>query len=169
MDRKENTAAFTRVMEQHKGLLFKIAHSYAKVPDDRKDLIQEITIQLWKNFDKYNQAYRYSTWIYKIALNTSISFYRKENRRTGILNPISESLFDFSEEQVDSEKDQQVSMLYRFISELKDLDKALILLYLEEKSQKEMAEILGISETNVSTKISRIKEKLKQKFSTLNN
>ncbi|WP_242674985.1 RNA polymerase sigma factor [Niastella populi] len=136
--------------------------------EDRKDLIQEIIVQLWRSFDQYNDKYKYTTWMYRIALNVAISFYRRENRRKQLTNPLPDNIFDLADENNGGETGKQISYLNQFIGELKELDKALVLLYLEEKSQQEIAEITGISETNVSTRIGRIKKILKQKFASLN-
>jgi RNA polymerase sigma-70 factor (ECF subfamily) len=100
-----------------------------------------------------------------VAINVAISFYRKENRRKVVALPFSKSLLNFSETPAVEEEIPGLKQLEQFIFELKELDKALILLYLDEKSYREMADIMGITETNVATKISRIKNSLKQKFS----
>lgn len=163
------TSDFIQVIEQHKGILYKIINSYCNNEEDRKDLFQEIVIHLWKSFEKYDAKFRYSTWIYRIALNVSISFYRKENRRKKISAPMPEHLFVFSEVNLTDEKEQNINLLQQFISNLKELDKGLMLLYLEQKSYKEIAEIIGITETNVATKIARIKTTLKQQFLNLKN
>ncbi len=160
---------FLRVIQAHKGIIYKVANSYCKDAEDRNDLVQEIMIQLWKSIDKYNDQFKYSTWIYQIALNVAISFYRKERNRQNIVNPINDSILNYSDTAANDETDENIGILHRFIAELKELDKALMLLYLEEKSYKEIAEIIGISETNVATKIGRIKIILKQKFSNVNN
>lgn len=154
---------FISVVEAHKGLLYKVANAYCNNKEDRKDLIQEIIFQLWRSFEKYDPEYRYSTWIYRIALNVAISFYRK-NKRSSFALPVDEDMLDIREPEPDFNNNDQLNRLNTFIAALKDLDKALILLYLEEKTYKEMAEIMGISETNVGTRIGRIKQSLKQKF-----
>ena len=166
---KDRTASFLDVIETNKGILYKVANSYCRNIEDRKDLIQEIILQLWKSFDNYNEAYKYSTWIYRISLNVAISFFRKENSRQRISNPITTDIFDFTDTEISDEKETHLGLLNQLILEFKDLDKALMLLYLEEKSYKEISEIIGITETNVSTKIGRIKSKLKQEFNQLNN
>ena len=160
---------FISVIESHKGILYKVANSYCKDNEDKKDLVQEIIVQLWKSFDNYNDEYKYSTWIYRISLNVAISFYRKENSRTKISSPFTDGIFNFADTNDTEEKEINMSILQQFISELKQLDKALMLLYLEEKSYKEISEIIGYSETNVATKISRIKNELKKKFSHIKN
>ncbi len=134
--------------------------------EDRKDLEQEIIIQLWNAFDKYNPEYKYSTWMYRIALNVAISFYRKEKKWL-TNNDFSsvESIYSIVDEKDDeTELDNNIKLLQQFINNLDELNKALMLLYLEEKSYEEIAEILGISKTNVATKISRLKLKLKKEF-----
>lgn len=169
MNIRDKNNLFISVIDSHKGILYKVANSYCKDNEDRKDLIQEIFIQLWKSFDNYNDEYKYSTWIYRISLNVAISFYRKENTRTKISDPFTDGIFNFADTNDTEEKEINLSILQQFISELKELDKALMLLYLEEKNYKEISEIIGYSETNVATKIGRIKQKLKEKFSQIKN
>lgn len=159
---------FLTVFQSNKGIIYKIANSYCKSVEDRKDLVQEIVIQLWRSFDNYNESYKYSTWIYKIALNVAISFYRKESKRNAIMSPLSDRILFFDDDRADG-KEEDISLLLKFIHELKELERALMLLYLEEKSYQEISEIIGITETNVATKISRIKKILKQKFEHINN
>jgi RNA polymerase sigma factor (sigma-70 family) len=158
---------FLLLIEQNKGIIYKVARSYGKNDGDREDLFQEIIIQLWGAFDRYNDQYKLSTWMYRIALNVAISFYRKERRRIESESPITESMAEIADESRDAELESNINLLQQFINELKELDKALMILYLESKSYKEIAEILGITETNVATKISRIKDQLKQKFSNI--
>ncbi len=153
-----------KVLEDNMGIIYKIVNSYCKQEEDRKDLTQEIIIQLWRSFDKYDNRYKYSTWIYRIALNVSISFYRKGKRRREISHPLPENILTSVKYEEDNESMYLFELLQKFISELRELDRALMILYLEERSHKEISEILGISESNVATKISRIKNKLKQKF-----
>ena len=155
---------FISVLEAHKGILYKIGHSYCRDPDDQKDLLQEMVIQLWNSFDRYNGSAQYSTWIYRIALNTAISFYRKETKRERISVPFSEELFHMEDPVDETDLDIRLQLLQQFIQELKELDRALMLLYLEEKSYREIAAILPISESNVATKIGRIKKAVQQKF-----
>jgi len=160
---------FLIVLEANKGIIYKVGNLYCREPEDRKDLVQEIILQLWRSFDNYNAQYKHTTWIYRIALNVAISYYRKESRRSAIANPLSEELLSFSVTDMADNAGESISLLYRFIAELKELERALMLLYLDEKSHKEIAEIMGITETNVATKIGRIKKVLKQKFSQVKN
>ncbi|RCR67902.1 RNA polymerase sigma factor [Larkinella punicea] len=160
---------FLAVLQANKGIIYKVANSYCVDAEDRKDLVQEIIVQLWKSFDRYTDQFQYSTWIYRIALNVAISFYRKESRRQQIAQPLSDGIIHFVDTPAGDEQEERIGVLQQFITELKELDKALMLLYLDEKSHKEIAEIMGLSETNVATKIGRIKTVLKQKFLLLKN
>jgi len=166
MNATAKSELFLSVVESNKGVLYKIANSYCKDAEDRKDLVQEIIVQLWKSYENYNDQYKYSTWIYRISLNVAISFYRHEGRRKRFSNPLSDGIINFVHNYETSELEDDISFLQQLISELKEIDKALMLLYLDQKSHKEIAEIIGISESNVATKIGRIKTVLKQKFSS---
>lgn len=166
---KDKTDYFLVIVESNKGILYKVANSYCRNIEDRKDLIQEIIMQLWKSFDNYNKKFKYSTWIYRISLNVAISFYRKENTRKRISYSLTTDIFDFTDTEIVEEKETNLGLLKQIISNLNDLDKALMLVYLEEKNYKEISEIIGITETNVATKISRIKRKLKKEFTQFKN
>jgi RNA polymerase sigma-70 factor (ECF subfamily) len=169
MDKIDKPDVFLSVIELNKGIIYKVVNAYCKNVEDRKDLVQEIVIQLWKSFDDYDSDYKHSTWMYRIALNVAISFYRKENSRKKISNPLTEGIFNFTDGDSLEDTEGDLGILQQMILELKDLDKALMLLYLEEKSYKEISQIIGISETNVATKINRIKNVLRQKFNQIKN
>lgn len=164
MDKIDKSDIFLSVVKSNKGIIYKVANSYCKNVEDRKDLVQEIIIQLWKSFDNYDDNFKHSTWIYRISLNVAISFYRKENTRKEISNSLTTDIFDFTDTEISDEKETNLGLLTQIISKLNDLDKALVLLYLEEKNYKEISEIIGITETNIATKIGRIKNKLKKEF-----
>ncbi|MDR1526392.1 MAG: sigma-70 family RNA polymerase sigma factor [Dysgonamonadaceae bacterium] len=165
MNQVEKRDYFIEVVQTHKGIIYKIANAYCRCAEDREDLVQEILIQLWKSLDIYSDRYRFSTWLYRIALNISISFYRKSSIRKSLFSGNLGAFLNFPDRDENDETESNIALLYRFISEFNDLDKALIILYLEEKSYKEIAFIIGISETNVATKISRLKKLLRKKFS----
>ena len=154
--------SFQTVVDQHKKILYKVCNSYCRSRDDRDDLAQEIIIQLWRSFGTFDQRYRFSTWMYRIASNVAISFYRRENTRTRYVISDEEHLL----EAIDEAKDhpEEIRLLYKFIEGLDPLNKALILLYLDGNSYREIADVLGITETNVATKISRLKKTMKQEF-----
>lgn len=168
MDSEKLNRDFIKVLEANKGLIYKVANSYCKDYEDRKDLVQEIIFQLWKSFKRYDPQYKLSTWMYRIALNVAISFYRKESKKSKIESdtPIGNLLY--FEEEEDDTLNENLKLLKQFIAELRELDKALMLLYLEDKDQNEIAQILGLSVSNVSTKIYRIKKQLASKFDQKN-
>ncbi len=159
---------FHQIIEQHKGILFKVAKTYCRDDDDRQDLLQEMMIQVWRSLHKYSDTYAITTWLYRISLNIAISFYRKNANRKYLNMPLIEEFTSFPDD-VNNEKSEQLNLLEKFITELNDLDKALLLLYLDDKSHAEISEIIGLSVTNVGTKLGRIKEKLKKKFSQINS
>ena len=169
MNTTDKTAKFLQVLQAHKGIVYKVANAYCQDAGARQDLVQEISIQLWKSFDRYSAEFQYSTWIYRIALNTAISFYRKEKKQQQAVSPLHDGILQLPEAPDTGDMAAALQLLQQFIQELKALDKALMLLYLEEKSYKDIAAILGISVTNVATKISRIKILLQQKFINIKN
>ena len=160
---------FCDLLETHKGMIFKITSSYCKDPTDRQDLTQEIIIQLWQSLEHYDPKFRVSTWMYRVALNTAISFYRKNKRRkeqTASLPAIFESTIQAEEPY---QEDPNLQKLKTIIQDLKEINKAIIILHLDGLNHQEIAEIMGISTTNVSTKLSRIKKVIRQKFNLKNN
>ncbi len=164
---REPKEAFLSLVLKNKGIIIKICNSYCRNKADREDLAQEITYQLWRSGNSFDTDHTFSTWMYRVALNVAISFYRKEKKSETVIS-ISENEVDIEDKADGSDElEENINLLQKFISELKELDKALMILYLESKSYAEIAEILGITETNTSTRISRIKDKLKQKFSTV--
>src|SRR5690554_1570189 len=166
MHAEEQKKLFLATIEQHKGILYKVARAYCPNEDDRQDLIQEMMIQIWQSIHKYNGRFKISTWLYRISLNVAISFYRKNTTRANKYTVLNEQTVQIPIEDK-SEIEQRLNILEQFISELKEIDKALMLLYLEDKSHAEIADILGISVSNVGTKVGRIKDRLKIRFSQL--
>jgi len=163
---KRDTEHFLSVIEANKGIIYKIANAYCKDEESRKDLVQEIIVQLWLAFSKYDEQYKLSTWMYRIALNVSISFYSKEQRRSNINHALPQDIIQLKADQAHA-TDENIQHLYLFIRELKEIDRAVILLYLEGNNQQEIARITGLTVTNVATKVQRIKQQLQQKFSTI--
>ena len=147
-------------MEEHKKILYKVCHSYCRNPGDRDDLAQEIIVQLWRSFRSFDQRVRFSTWMYRIALNVAISFYRRESVRTRYVVPGSEHLLEAVDQTAN--RSEEVQVLYQWIEGLDPLHKALVILYLDGNNYQEIADVLGISQTNVATKINRLKETLRQ-------
>lgn len=154
--------AFGGLLEHHRKIVFKVANTYAWNADDRADLSQEIAAQLWHAFPGYDPLRPFSTWMYRIALNVAISYVRGQSQRDRHTVPLDESLHETVDERgTDVETDDRVRALQRVIAGLDGLNRALLLLYLEDRSIREIGEILGLSETNVTTKISRLKQRIR--------
>lgn len=163
MTTPELQGRFQALIEEHKKIIYKVCNLYCKSRDDRDDLGQEIIIQLWRSFAAFDGRCQFSTWMYRIALNVAISFYRRESTRMRHVISDEERLLTVIDET--GNQTEEIRLLYQFIEELGPLNKALVLLYLDGNSYQEIAEVLGISETNVATKISRLKKTMKQEFS----
>lgn len=154
--------AFGTLLQRHSGIVFKVANSYAQGVDDRAELAQEIAAQLWHAYPRYDPARSFSTWMYRIALNVAISQVRGAAQRQRHAVPLDQDLHDLADPNASNpEADQQLRLLRRFIAGQPPLDRALLVLYLEDRPYREMAEILGISETNVATKIGRLKQRIR--------
>lgn len=154
---------FQTLLDDHKKILYKVCNTYCRDRDARDDLAQEITIQLWRSFPKFDERWKFSTWMYRIALNVAISFYRRENTRIRYVISNDQQLMEAADEL--KNPPAEVQLLYGFIEGLDAMNKALALLYLDGHNYREIAEILGIGEANVATKISRLKTKMRQEFS----
>jgi len=156
--------AFVKLIRDNKRIIYKVCNSYCSGRGDREDLAQEIVYHLWKAYSTFNPDMKFSTWMYRISLNVAISFYRRETRRRPFVM-LSENLIEFeSDYGAPAEEDPKVKMLMMFISELREIDRSIMILYLDDKSYSEIAEIVGITGSNVATRINRIKEKLKTRF-----
>lgn len=158
------TADFTQLISKHEGTIFKITAVYTNDRDSQKDLYQEVVLQLWRSYDQFRGDAQRGTWLYRVALNTAISYLRQKKKRAAVINLDAFST-DFTEQR-DEAMEDRLRMLYRQIGALDPLDKGLILLYLEDRSYEEMAAITGLSQSNVGTKLSRIKMKLKKRINT---
>jgi RNA polymerase sigma-70 factor (ECF subfamily) len=155
-------ARFSALLLQHRGIVLKVAASYCHDRDDRDELAQEIATHLWRAFPRYDPRRRFSTWMYRIALNVAISDLRGRRRTPGepiALDAVVERIADPLAR--DPMREQQVAALYAFIAQQPPLERALLLLYLDEHSYREIGEVLGISETNVATKLSRLKTRIR--------
>lgn len=155
---------YIQIINENRGIIYKICFTYCSNPEDQKDLQQEILIRLWNGLDRFDSRAKLSTWIYRVALNTAISYYRIDRKRSRHTSLDSAVIVCSELPEENWEYLEDLERLYFFIEELKELDKALILLYLDDIKYSEIAGILGITETNVATKINRIKEKLRKKF-----
>lgn len=153
---------FAALLDEHRKIVFKVANTYANGVDDRADLAQEIAAQLWRAFPQFDAQRSFSTWMYRIALNVGISFLRSRARIDEHAVALDEVVHDRADESASNpEVDQQLRLLDGFIAKLAPLDRALLLLYLEDHRQAQIADILGISESNVATKISRLKQRIR--------
>lgn len=152
-------AEFQDLMKLHQRIIFKVTNTYCRNSLDREDLRQEILCQLWHAFPKWDRSRKLTTWMYRISLNVAISFVRKNSRRTAAL--CDDRLDDMQiADDSDPALQQQLREMYALIDKMNQLDRALLMLYLDGHAYVEIAEILGISETNVATKTSRLKQRL---------
>lgn len=157
---RELEKTFAKELEANQNIIHKICRSYTNNEDAHKDLFQEITIQLWKAYPNFRGEAKFSTWMYRVAFNTAISLYRKTKRKIET-SEIFDNLKELEYQDYDDTKDKQLQLLYDAIYSLSDIEKALALLYLEDKNYKEIADTLGISEVNARVKMNRTKTKLK--------
>lgn len=155
-------ADFEALLQMHRGVIFKTVNAYCWRREDRDDLAQEISAQLWRAWPKYDATRPFVTWMYRIALNVAISFVRREAQNRKLFTPLEEDLHDVNfATTADHETAERMQRVRRFIAAEPPFERALLLLYMEDTPQKEIAEILGITPTNVSTKISRLKQRIR--------
>ena len=157
---KELEHNFVALLEKHQNIVHKVCRLYTNNQEQHNDLFQEITIQLWKAFPKFRGDAKFSTWMYRVGLNTAITLYRKSKRSINTQDYESVQ-FKIKAEEYDNTEEEQLKLLYKAVYQLNDIDKALVFLYLEDKNYKEISETLGISEVNARVKMNRIKTKLK--------
>lgn len=164
MSKEQSTSArFGALLQQHRGIVLKVAGTYCRNPADRDDLAQEIAAQLWRSFPTFDPGKTFSTWMFRVALNVAISFARSRTVRERHTVALDESVHDpVDDNAADPETDEHLGLLYAFIARLDPLNRALLLLYLDERSHREIADVLGITETNVATKIGRLKRRLRE-------
>lgn len=155
---------FVQLLEEHRRIVYKVASLYGHTPDDRADIEQEIVVQLWRAFPRYDARFRYSTWMYRIALNVAISYRRGQHRRERLSVPTGPAILEVADEREPVETDPRLAELHAFIAALGELDRALMLLHLEGHRHDEIAEVLGISTSNVGTRFSRIKQRARAHF-----
>jgi RNA polymerase sigma factor (sigma-70 family) len=157
---KEKEKEFLNRIESHKGILYKVSKMYMDTADDQQDLFQEIVCQLWKSYESFRNESQFSTWMYRVAINTAIVFLKKEKRKVDKYEIASENI---KEEDDDSHiKESQIDHFYKAVQKLEKIDKAIIFYQLEGFSHREIGDNLGISEGNARVKLNRAKEKLKE-------
>ncbi|HLF50907.1 sigma-70 family RNA polymerase sigma factor [Flavobacterium sp.] len=153
--------SFVQQLGENQNIIHKICRLYTSGADAHKDLFQEITIQLWRAFPKFRGEAKFSTWAYRVALNTAITLYRKSTRSVSTVDYEKHQFF-ISQEEYNFEEEEQLKLMYQAVYQLNDIEKALIFMYLEDKDYREISETLGISEVNARVKMNRIKGKLKK-------
>ena len=150
---------FIHLLNQHQKIVYKVCNLYMDLHSDREDLFQEITLQAWKAYGNFRGDAKFSTWLYRVALNTAITFFRKDKKKPDIYS--TDTMPENVEENTDP-AEEQVKAMYAAIGELSKIDKALVMLYLEDYSYQEIGEMMGITANNVAVKMNRIKLKLKE-------
>ena len=151
---------FISLIEQHQGIINKVSRMYCEKEVCRQDLFQDILVQLWKSYPSFNQQSKFSTWMYRVALNTAIAQFRKDKKSQE--DSVSELPINFIEEESYNEKEDRWQIVHKAISMLNKAEKAIIILYMDDYSYEEISEIAGISMSNVGVKINRIKTKLQK-------
>jgi len=164
MNNKEVTDLFVRKISDHDGIIHKVCHIYCNNAEEKKDMMQEITLQLWKSFPTFKGESKFSTWMYRIALNTAITNLRK-SKRNPLMEALSNEQYELPEKEAIPSLDADINRLYKAIAQLNDIEKGIIFLYLEKSTYAEIGDIMGVSEKNVSVRIVRIKAKLKKLMS----
>ncbi|MCF6407468.1 sigma-70 family RNA polymerase sigma factor [Chitinophaga filiformis] len=152
---------FLQTINEHQGIIAKVCRMHCTTPADAEDLFQEIVLQLWKAWPAFNRQSKVSTWLYRISLNTAITRFRR-SRTTPVFRPLGVDSDNYAEPPPQRIDVQYAPELQQAISRLNKFDKSLLLLYLDDKTYSEIAEILGLSISNVGVKINRIKKKLKE-------
>ena len=151
---------FVTELQDNQNIVHKVCTLYTNDRDSHNDLFQEITIQLWKAYPKFRGEAKFSTWMYRVALNTAITLYRKNKRRIDTADYES-IIFKIKADEYDETEELQLKLMYKAVKQLNDVDKALVFLYLEDKNYAEISETLGITEVNARVKMNRIKTKLR--------
>jgi len=159
--RTSDEAQFVGLLKENQNIIHKICRLYTTDEDSHKDLFQEITIQLWKAYPNFRGDSKFTTWAYRVGLNTAITLYRKKKKTIDTIE-FDSSFHRVKEEDYNYEEEEQLKLLYNAVSELNDIEKALVFLYLEDKDYTEISATLGISEVNARVKMNRVKGKLKK-------
>jgi RNA polymerase sigma-70 factor (ECF subfamily) len=152
---------FLELINQNQGILIKVCKMYCSDTEMRRDLYQEIVLQLWRAFPNFKAEAKVSTWIYQIALNTAITDYRR-SKKQGQKIELNEVFFEIPDHETNTDYQQQIQWLNKAITTFTDPEKAILILFLEEKSHDKISEIVGISNGNLRVKLYRIQEKLKK-------
>ena len=158
-----DSSCFETLLDEHRGIVRRITYNYCRSGEERDDLAQEICLQLWRAWPGYDPGRRFSTWMYRVALNTAISFARaRQSRQRGVVTLDESDLAASAAVPPAEERDERLERLHRHLRGLPELERALVLLWLEDRSYREIGEVLGISETNVGTKLNRLKQTMRR-------
>lgn len=152
---------FLQIIQKNQGIIHKVSNIYCDTDDDRRDLFQEIVAQLWKSYPSFRKESKVSTWMYRVALNTAITSFKKSKRRPD-QNHLTYENFQIVDEKYDTETEEKIKLLHKAIKHLTGIEKSIVLLFLENKKYEDIAEITGITQNYVRVKMNRIKKKLKK-------
>ena len=156
---------FLQIIKKNQGIIHKVCNIYCDDQDDRDDLFQEIVAQLWKSFPSFREESKFTTWMYRVALNTAITVFKKTKRRPD-QNRLTYENFQVKDENYDTETEEEIKNLHRAVAQLTGVEKSIVLLFLENRKYEEIAEITGITQNYVRVKMNRIKKKLKKFMET---
>ncbi|HEY1881780.1 MAG TPA: RNA polymerase sigma factor [Candidatus Cybelea sp.] len=162
MSARNAQQTFVERLDRHPAILHKISSAYCGEPAGREDLRQEIVVQLWRSYPRFDERMAFSTWMYRVALNVAISYARRQRRTNARVELAEPAIIETLSASPAAPQDERIERVLAFVNELDELNRALMLLYLDDYPHAEIATILGISQSNVATKISRIKERLKR-------
>ena len=151
---------FLHIITENQGIIHKVCSIYCDLEEDRRDLFQEILVQLWKSYPSFRSESKFTTWMYRVALNTAITSFKKDKRQPD-KSGVSYENIQLAEELYDTRTEEQIKVLNQAVSQLSGIEKSIILLFLEDKKYEEIAEITGITQNYVRVKMNRIKKKLK--------
>jgi RNA polymerase sigma factor (sigma-70 family) len=158
MSEKDSETLLSQIND-HLGIAYKISRIYFDSEEERKDAVQEMMYQLWKSYPSFDNRSKFSTWMYRVCLNTALTFRKKENSRK--TEPIREGHYEIPDQRADH-KQEESQLLFEAISQLTDVNKAIIFLYLEDQSYDEISEVTGLTKSNVSVRLVRIRKELEQ-------
>lgn len=160
MSNKNLKEEFVSQIEKHQGIIYKVSRMYCDKEECRRDLFQDILLQLWNSYPSFNQQSKFSTWMYRVALNTAIAQFRRNNKRYE--DTVTEMPVNIPEEESYNEKETRRELVHKAINKLSKAEKAIIILYMDDYSYEEISEIAGITISNVGVKINRLKTKLQK-------
>lgn len=152
---------FSQIIKENQGLIIKISRMYCSSPEDEQDIFQEIVLQLWKSYDTFKGQSKISTWIYRVALNTAITIFKKQKKNIAT-DELQDFHFNKKEENENEKKQSEIEILYRVIKTLPSIERAIVMMYLDDLPYKEIAHHLGITEVNARVKMTRLKKTLKK-------